>query len=141
MKFLYIVYRKKQDIQNGLTSDQLLKRVHSAPIEHPIVHWIQENLESVQKNDTVVYYDFPKEKVKDFYNVLMDAHAEKSYESPRPWKFLPIPSEEQYIYPIAQYEKEYSTTYYEALYKYITAIGIILNIFDFEANQLMLYIQ
>lgn len=141
MKFLYIAYRERQDVQNGLAFEKLLKRVHSAPIEHPIVHWVQENLKSAQKNDTVIYYDFPKEKVEEFYNVLLDAHAEKSNESPRPWKFLPIPSEEQYIYQIAQYEKEYGTTYYDSLYKYITAIGVILNIFDFEANQLILYIQ
>lgn len=141
MKFLYMTFCEKEYIQNGLKSEQYLRRVHSAPIEHPIVHWIQENLKPIKKNESVLYYDFPKEKVKDFYNLLVEAHAEKSNESPRPWKFLPNPSEESYIYPMAQYEKEYGTTYYESIYKYITAIEIIINIFDFDTNQLILYIQ
>lgn len=141
MDFLYIAYRSKQDIQKEQVLERFLKRVYSAPVEHPIVHWIQENLESIRKNDTTLYYDFPKEKVEIFYNTLLDAHAEKSKESPRPWKLLPIPAAEDYAYPIAQYEKEYGAIYYESLYKYITAIGVILNIFDFEANQLIMYIH
>ncbi|ARF18538.1 hypothetical protein [Sporosarcina ureae] len=141
MKFLYITYRNKLDIQLGLTSEHLLKRVHSAPIEHPIVYWVQRNLETVEKLDPVIYYDVPKEKVETLYNTLLDVHAEKSKNSPRPWKYLPIPTGEQYVFPIAQYEKEYGITYYESIYKYITVLGVILNIFDFKANQLLIYIQ
>ncbi|PIC58704.1 hypothetical protein CSV80_01575 [Sporosarcina sp. P12(2017)] len=141
MKFLYIMYREKLNIQNELTSQNNLKRVHLAPIEHPIVHWMQRNLETIQILDSVIYYDLSKEKVENFYSTLLDAHAEKSKTSPRPWKYLPIPTEEQYIYPIAQYEKEYGITYYESLYKYITVFGVILNIFDFQDNQLIVFIQ
>lgn len=141
MRFFYITYRKKLDIQKGSISESLLKRVHSAPIEHPIVDWVQKNLETVEIVDPVIYYDLPKEMVENFYNRLLDAHAEKSKESPRPWKFFPIPSNEKYIYPIAQYEKEYGTTYYASLYKYITVLGVILNIFNFDANQLIIYVQ
>ena len=141
MKFLYITYIDKKYIENGLKSEQQLKRIHSAPIEHPIVYWIQDNLHAIGENGTTLYYDFPKGKVEDLYNILVDAHAEKCSESPRPWKFLPHPSEERYAYPITPYEKEYGTTYYESLYKYITAIGVMLNIFDFNANQLVVYIK
>lgn len=141
MKFLYITYCDKLNTQKEPTSQNLLKRVHSAPIEHPIVHWVQRNLETIEKTGPIIYYDFPEKKVESFYNMLLDAHAEKNNDSPRPWKFLPIPSEEQYVYPIAQYDKEYGITYYESIYKYITVLGVILNIFDFEANQLIIHIQ
>ncbi|ARJ40118.1 hypothetical protein CSV71_00525 [Sporosarcina sp. P21c] len=141
MRFLYITYRKKQDIQKVPISENLLKRVHAAPIEHPIVYWLQKNVETIEILDSVIYYDLTKEMVESFYNTLWDAHAEKTKASPRPWKFLPIPADEQYIYPIAQYEKEYGVTYYESIYKYITVLGVILNIFDFDANQLIIFIQ
>lgn len=139
MDFLYIAYRDKQNIQKEQQFERLLKRVHSAPAEHPIVHWVHKNLQPIGEYNMISYYDFPREKVESFYNILLNAHAEKSKECPRPWKLLPIPTAEDYAYPIAQYEKEYGAVYYESLYKYITAIGVILNIFDFEANQLIIY--
>ncbi|ARK25853.1 hypothetical protein SporoP37_15065 [Sporosarcina sp. P37] len=140
MIFLYIAYRNRQDIQEE-QFNQSLKRVHSAPIEHPIVQWIRENLTPISANGNVTYFDFPKEKAERLYGKLSDAHAEKSKDSPRPWKYLPIPDEQNYPYPIAHYEKEYGVIYYDTLYKYITALGIILQIFDFTANQLIVYIQ
>ncbi|PIC81310.1 hypothetical protein CSV75_05900 [Sporosarcina sp. P18a] len=141
MKFLYITYHKKLHLQIELISESHLKRVHSAPIEHAIVYWLQKNLETVETVDSIISYDLPKEMVESFYTTLLDAHTEKSKESPRPWKFLPNPTDEQYMFPIAQYEKEYGITYYESIYKYITVLGVILNIFDFESNQLIIYIR
>lgn len=141
MDFLYIVYRDTTETEYHRFHPSKLHKVHQAPIEHPIVKWILENLVSSNEVNNVTYLEFPKEKVEKFYNILCEAHAEKSADSPRPWKYLPIPDEGDYPYPIAQYEKEYGTIYYESLYKYITALGVILNIFDFENKQLLVCIH
>ncbi|WP_153731371.1 hypothetical protein [Sporosarcina obsidiansis] len=141
MEFLYIVYHDNSEVSEGRLHEQTCKKVHQAPIEHQIVEWLRRNLELFQEKDQVQYYNFPKEKVELFYNILSEAHAEKSKDTPRPWKYLPIPDDDEYPYMIAEYEKEYGSIYYESLYKYITALGVILNIFDFENNQLLVFIQ
>ncbi|WP_301109474.1 hypothetical protein [Sporosarcina sp.] len=120
---------------------QQCKSVHQAPLEHQIGEWIRNHLVLLAENDYILCYDFPKDKVELFYAILNEAHAEKAKNSSRPWKYLPIPEETNYPYPIAQYEKEYGQIYYESLYKYITALGVILNIFDFEKHRLVISIR
>lgn len=141
MKFLHIVYADKSEMRGRRTLGKNLGEVHRAPIEHPIVDWIRKNLIPVAEQGQIQYFDFPKEKVELLNNLLNEAHAEKSKDTPRPWKYLPIPDDEHYPFMIAQYEKEYGTIYYESLYKYVTALGVILNIFDFEKNRLLVFIQ
>lgn len=136
MKFLYIVYRRKEDAGN-----ETEKVVHQAPIEHSIVKWLLDNTSEERGTDHAGCSEISKEQVAALYDLLTLAHAEKSKESPRPWKYLPIPSEENYPFTIAQYEKEYAAIYYESLYKYITAFGVIAAIFDFHQNSLMFCIR
>lgn len=137
MKFVYLVYRDNKDAMTM----QTVHRVHQAPIEHPIADWLMKNLQLSSVEDEVEYLRFPQDKVKSFYKILCDAHAEKSNDPARPWKYLPIPDEEDYPYPIAQYEKEYGAIYYESLYKYVNVLEVILNIFDFEQNELFVCIR
>lgn len=141
MEFLYVGYREKQQLPDKQISSGALNRVHAAPVEHPVVYWCQRNLPAIHLGDAAESYDFPKEKVEELYQVLSDAHAEKKHDSPRPWKFMPIPAENEYPYHMASYEKEYGGTYYDSLYKYITVLGVILNIFDFDKKQLIAYVQ
>lgn len=136
MKFLYIVYRGKEDADN-----ETEKIVHQAPIEHSIVKWLLDNACEERSANCAGCSEISKEQVEALYDQLTLAHAEKSKESPRPWKYLPIPDEENYPFAIAQYEKEYAAIYYESLYKYITAFGVILAIFDFHQNSLMFCIR
>ncbi|AXH98788.1 hypothetical protein DV702_03055 [Sporosarcina sp. PTS2304] len=141
MKFLHIVYCEKDAINQLHLSDTQISKVHQAPIEHAIVHWMRKNVVLPIEINSITYYDFPKDKVELFYDILTKAHAQQSQQSARPWKYLPIPDEEEYPYKIAEYEKEYGTVYYDSLYKYITAIGVILQIFDFETKRLLVCIK
>ncbi|PIC65544.1 hypothetical protein CSV79_00250 [Sporosarcina sp. P13] len=141
MKFLYMVYCEKNAVHHLQLSKTMISKVHQAPIEHPIVEWIRKNTVLPIEIDGVPYYDFPKEKIELFYDILTKAHAEQFANSSRPWKYLPIPDETEYPYKIAEYEKEYGSIYYESLYKYKTALGIILNIFDFENKRLLMCIH
>lgn len=141
MKFLHIEYCGLNEISEAAIHQHPCKKVHQAPLEHPIAAWVRNQLRLLAENEEILCYDFPKEKVELFYDVLNEAHAEKAKDPSRPWKYLPIPDEENYPYPIAQYEKEYGQIYYESLYKYITVLGVILNIFDFEKNQLIITIK
>lgn len=138
MKFLYLAYCEKNVIH---PEQVIVSKVHQAPIEHAIVQWIRQHLTVCREINSVEYVKFSKEQVENFYAILHKAHAEQTSETSRPWKYLPIPSQENYPYKIAEYEKEYGPIYYESLYKYITALEIILNLFDFEQHQLLVSIR
>lgn len=138
MKFVYLLYR---DRTADAMTVQTVNKVHQAPIEHPIADWLMKNLQKSVVENEIEYLSFPKSEVERFYNILCEAHAEKSNDPARPWKYLPIPDEGVYPYPIAQYEKEYGAIYYESLYKYINVFEVVLNIFNFEQYDLFVCIR
>lgn len=141
MNFLHIDFFEKGEALESAVKEKTLRRVHQAPIEHPILQWIRTQIAAVEEVQGIQYYLFSKEDIEQFHEICNRAHAEKVESPSRPWKFLPVPDEDDYPYSIAAYEKEYGTVYYEAVYKYITVTNVVLNIFDFSRFQLVVYVK
>lgn len=143
MKFLHIAFMDKGQSVKQTINNQALRPIHKSPIEHAIVWWIQQQQQiTTEIIHLQTYYLFTKEDIENFFNTCNVTDAEREQIKPRPWLHLPIPKDEStYAYQVAEYEKEYATVYYDAVYKYMNVLSVILNIFDFDSKQIVIYVK